>query len=124
MTNNKRLLKIGKGWRIGWDASADKYKGLVGADDWAVELTGSELQDFCRLLAQLSQTMTEMSEHLMAEEKVACEAESDLLWLQVEGYPHAYSLHCIINQDRRCEGHWPEDAVKELIQAAQTLTVF
>ena len=123
MTNNKRLLKSGEGWRIGWDISADKYKGLVGADDWAIELTEGELEDFCRLLAQLSQTMTEMSEHLMDEETIACQAESDLLWLEVEGYPHAYSLHLIINQGRRCEGNWSENAVQGLIRAAQALTL-
>lgn len=124
MTENKRLLKSGKGWRVGLDKNANKYKGLIGSDNWAIELTEAEIHDFCRLLTQLSQTMTEMSEHLMPEERIACEAESDLLWLKVEGYSSAYSLSLIINQERRCEGHWSPSAVQELVIAIQNLTVF
>jgi hypothetical protein len=124
MTNNKCLVKSGKGWRIGWNAEALIYKGLVGADDWAIELTEAEMQDFQRLLAQLAQTMREMSEHLMAEEKISCEAETDLLWLEVEGYPHSYSLRLILYQNRCCEGNWTCEAVSELVKVSQNLTVF
>jgi len=47
---------------------------------------------FCRLSGQLVETMSHLASELMEEEKISCEAESDLLWLQVEGYAHAYSL--------------------------------
>jgi hypothetical protein len=124
MTNSKCLLKRGKGWRIGWNAEAQIYKGLVGSDHWAIELTEAEMQDFQRLLAQLAQTMSEMSEQLMAQEKISCEAESDLLWLEVEGYPHSYSLRLILHQNRCCEGNWTSEAVSELVKVSQNLTVF
>ena len=42
----------------------------------------------------------------MDEEKIAIEAESDLLWVQVEGYPEAYSVQLILNAGRRGEGFW------------------
>lgn len=119
-----KVLKEGTGWRIGWNPSADLYQGLVGSEDWAIELTAAELQDFCRLLTQLAQTMAQMTQELMAEEKIACEAESDLLWLEVEGYPHAYSLRLILNQGRRCEGNWSTNAVPELVQAVASLKFF
>jgi hypothetical protein len=121
---SERLLKKGNGWRIGWNPEALIYKGLIGGDDWAIELTEAELNDFCRLLAQLLQAMTRISEELMDEERIACEAESDLLWMEVEGYPHAYTLRVILNQGRCCEGNWSEKAVPELVQAAQMLKVF
>lgn len=121
---SERLLKQGRGWRLGWDPGADGYPGLVGGDAWAMELTAAELADFCRLLGQLAQTMEQMSGELMDGERIACEAESDLLWLEAEGYPHAYSLRFILNQGRRGEGSWPEEAVRELIQATQIVTVF
>ena len=124
MSINKRLLKSGNGWRIGWNPSAREYPGLVGAETWAVELTEPELNDFCRLLAQLTDTMSEMAGELMAEERIACEAESELLWLEVEGFPHSYSLHLILNQGRRCEGNWDSEAAAELAQAAQMLKLF
>ncbi|MBW4619789.1 MAG: DUF1818 family protein [Cyanosarcina radialis HA8281-LM2] len=120
----ERIVKSAEGWRIGWDPNASKYKGLVGGDRWAIELTEAELNDFCRLLEQLSQTMSQMAAELMDAEKIACEAETDLVWMQVEGYPQAYSLHFILNTERGGEGSWPESAVPGLMQAARVLRVF
>ncbi|MCL1468927.1 DUF1818 family protein [Argonema galeatum] len=120
----ERIVKSGEGWRMGWNPNAAKFKGLVGGDNWAIELTEAELNDFCRLLEQLAATMSQIASELMDEEKIACEAESDLLWLEVAGYPHAYSLHLIVNCDRQCEGSWPADAVPGLLQAVQVLKVF
>jgi len=120
----ERLVKSGSGWRIGWNPNAPEFKGLVGTDDWAVELTEAELNDFCRLLAQLADTIKQLASELMDEEKIACEAESNLLWMEVEGYPHAYSLHFILNTGRSTEGRWNAEAVRDLLQAVETLKVF
>lgn len=120
----ERLIKKGAGWRIGWDSQAELYQGLVGTDDWAIELTKDELDDFCRLLAQLVATMAQMQAELMDEERIVCEAETDLLWMEVEGYPHAYSLRLILNQHRCFEGSWQAEVVLELASACQNLTAF
>jgi hypothetical protein len=120
----ERLLKSGSGWRIGWNPETREYQGLVGSDNWAIELTKAEFDDFCRLLEHLADTMSQMKAELMDEERIACEAESDLLWMEVEGYPHSYSLRLILNRGRRCEGNWTEEVVGDLLQAARTLTVF
>ncbi|MEW6493039.1 MAG: DUF1818 family protein [Cyanobacteriota bacterium] len=120
----ERLLKTGTGWRLGWNPQASGYQGLVGGEDWAVELTEAELDDFCRLLGQLAETMCQMESELMDEEKISCEAESDLLWMEVEGYPHAYTLRFILNTGRRCEGSWQSQAVPGLVQAVGSLKVF
>lgn len=120
----ERLVKSGPGWRIGWNPNTEEFKGLVGGEDWAIELIEAELNDFCRLLGHLADTMSQMTAELMDEEKIACEAESDLIWMQVEGYPNAYSLHLILNTGRRAEGCWPAAAVPGLVQAAQVLKVF
>ncbi len=119
-----RILKKGLGWRIGWNPNPVTYQGLVGGEDWALELTEAEFKDFCRLFKQLAETMEMMTQELMDAERIACEAESDLLWLEVEGYPHAYSLRLILNQGRRCEGNWTEEVVKEFFQAVQILEIF
>jgi hypothetical protein len=120
----ERLIKTGAGWRIGWNPNASEFNGLVGTDDWAIELTEAELNEFCRLLAQLADTMKQLSAELMDEEKIACEAESDLLWMEVEGYPHEYSLRFILNTGRCAEGKWNASAVPGLLQAAEILKVF
>ncbi|MBD2493792.1 DUF1818 family protein [Nostoc sp. FACHB-280] len=120
----ERLIKSGVGWRIGWNPNAPEFKGLVGTDDWAIELTEAELNEFCRLLAQLADTMKQLAAELMDEEKIACEAESDLLWMEVEGYPHEYSLRFILNTGRCAEGKWNASAIPGLLQAAGMLQVF
>jgi hypothetical protein len=120
----ERIVKSGEGWRIGWNPNGSKYKGLVGGDLWAIELTEAELNDFCQLLEQLSQTMSQMAAELMDAEKIACEAETDLIWMQVEGYPQAYGLHFILNTGRGGEGSWPELVVPGLMRAARVLRVF
>ncbi len=120
-----RLLKIGIGWRIGWNPLATtEFKGLVGTDDWAIELTEAELQDFCRLAVQLAETMSQLNSELMDEEKITCEAQSDLIWLEVTGYALSYSLRFILLSGRGAEGSWDENAVIGLLQAVQTLQVF
>jgi hypothetical protein len=120
----QRLLKSGSGWRIGWNPDAPEFKGLVGTDDWAIELTEAEVNDFCRLLLQLADTMKQLASELMDEEKIACEAESDLLWMEIEGYPDTYSLRFILNTNRAAEGKWDASAVPHLLQAAASLKVF
>lgn len=119
-----RQLKAGQGWRIGWDTAAATFRGLVGTDAWAIELTEAELEDFCRLSLQLAETMQHMQQELMDEERISCEAESDLLWMEAEGFPHAYCLRLILLTGRRAEAEWSETAVPELIRAAQMLQVF
>ncbi|MEH2196149.1 MAG: DUF1818 family protein [Nostoc sp.] len=120
----ERVIKTGSGWRIGWNPDATEFQGLVGTDNWAIELTEAELNDFCRLLAQLADTMKQLATELMEEEKITCEAESNLLWMEVEGYPHDYTLRFILNTGRCVEGKWDASAVPGLLQAAGMVKVF
>jgi hypothetical protein len=120
-TESEKFLQSGTGWRIGWHPNAGKFVGLIGGENWAFELTAAEFEDFCRLLLQLAETMQQMQAELMEEERIACEAESDSIWLEVEGYPHAYGIRTILNSGRRCEGEWSPEAVPGLVQAVQTL---
>jgi len=73
---------------------------------------------FCRLSGQLVETMSHLASELMEEEKISCEAESDLLWLQVEGYAHLQSADSL-NTGRCAEGNWAADAVPGLVQAVK-----
>jgi Domain of unknown function (DUF1818) len=119
----QKVLKSGDGWRIGWNP-AGKYQGLVGGDEWAFELTAEELADFCRLLGQLVANVRSIEAELMDEESIACEAESDLVWMQLEGIAGKYGLRLILNTGRSCEGNWSAAAVAELITAIDSLKFF
>jgi hypothetical protein len=115
-----RVLKTGPGWRFGWDPAAIEFRGLIGADDWSIELTQTELHDFCRLVGQLADTMQSMQSELMAEEAITLEAESEQLWLEAEGMPSAYGLRVILLTGRRAEGEWSVAAVPGLLGALRS----
>lgn len=117
----ERLMRSGDGWRIGWHPQGGEYRGLIGSDDWAIELTETEFADFCRLLKQLVETMITMKAELMEQERISCEAETALLWMEVEGYSDRYSLRIILNSDRRCEGNWAEGVAPKLVDAFNSL---
>jgi Domain of unknown function (DUF1818) len=119
----QKVLKSGAGWRIGWNPETE-YQGLVGSDDWAFELTATELADFCRLLGQLVDNMRSIQSELMDEESIACEAETELVWMQVAGIPSQYSLRLILNTGRGCEGNWAAEAVADLVVAVDSLKFF
>ncbi len=121
---SNRVVKEGDGWRVGFDGSAPCYVGLVAGSDWAMELTAAEFQDLVRLVTQLQETMQAIATELMPEEKINCETDSDLLWLEADGFPHRYSLRLILNQGRRCEGCWPEAVVPFVLAAFNSLSVF
>ena len=116
-----RLLKKGKGWRVGWYAEAKQYQGLIGTEDWAIELTATEFKEFYRLLRQLTNTMRQIKSELMDEEKIAIEAESSLMWIEAEGYPEQYTLRLILHCDRRCEGNWRAGVASELLSVMQRI---
>lgn len=119
-----KTIKSGDGWRLGWHPEAPLYPGLVGGEDWGFELTAPEFEDFRRLLMELGATMAAIAEELMEEERITCEAESDLLWLEVEGFPHRYTLRIIVTQQRACEGAWSAIATQELLRAVQLWEAF
>jgi Domain of unknown function (DUF1818) len=112
-----RVVRSGAGWRIGWDPTATEFPGLIGTDDWAIELTAGEFADFVRLTGQLVATMRSMQAELMDEESIALEAESATLWLEVTGFPSAYDLRLIIQSGRRSEAAWAVAAVPGLVAA-------
>ena len=115
-----RILKKGEGWRIGWNPDPTcPFQGLVGADDWAVELTTAEFSDFCRLLTQLAETVEAIAPELMAEENINIEAESDLIWLEIDGLVGNYDLRMLVSQNRSVEGNWLSGSVTEIVKFAQ-----
>ncbi|HIK44001.1 MAG TPA: DUF1818 family protein [Leptolyngbyaceae cyanobacterium M65_K2018_010] len=119
-----RFVKEGVGWRLGWHGQAADYQGLLGGSSWAVELTAMEFQEFCRLAQRLADQIQTLAQELMDEERLTCEVESDLLWLEAEGRPEAFALRFIVQSGRRCEGGWAAEATGELLQAIAQLTLF
>jgi hypothetical protein len=119
-----KQIKQGEGWRVGWDENATVYQGLIGNEDWGIELTALEVKELQRLLAQLIDSLNIITEELMPEEKISVEVESEILWLEAEGYSNDYSLRLILHQNRRCEAYWPAKVTQSLIQAIQTINIW
>ncbi|MEO1401228.1 MAG: DUF1818 family protein [Cyanobacteria bacterium J06635_1] len=119
-----RHIKAGDGWRVGWDDDGNEFQGLLSGEQWALELTATEFNDFCRLTQQIADTMVAMGTELMDAERLTCEQATEQIWLEAEGYPQAYSLRFILLTGRRGEGAWPVAVVPELLQAIAYLKVF
>jgi len=117
---SKQLL-IGEGWRIGLRSDVDLYKGLVGTDSWAIELTEGEFKDFCKLASQLAETMQIMAAELSDGDKICCTLETEDISLEVNGLPHAFTLHLQLLTERSFEGFWDATAVPFLITAIANL---
>lgn len=117
----EQVIKEGTGWRLGRDPQREGYQGLVAGEDWAIELTAPELDDFCHLLQQLAAAMAAMAEELMPEETIACEAETALLWMEASGFPDNYGVRFILNTGRGFEGGWSGAIVPEILRASASL---
>ncbi len=119
-----RQFRSGPGWRVGWDPDVPVFQALVGADDWAIELTQAEFDDFCRFAQQLSDTLEQMRSELMDEEAIACELSNDRLWMEARGYPDQYQLSFIVLTGRRAEGSWAAEVTPEILRVIQMIQVF
>lgn len=115
-----KTIHEGPGWRWGFDPNAEIFPFLLGSQDWAVELTRAEFADFHRLSRDLAQTVTAIADELMEEEKICCELSSELVWLEIEGYAHAYELRFILCQGRKAEGGWPAVIAPALLNSLQS----
>lgn len=116
-----RHVKEGNGWRLGYDPDATVFKGLVGGDRWAIEMTQAEFEDFCRLTQQLVQTLKTIASELMDGERIACEQETDRIWIELEGLPGSYSLRFILLQGRGAEGTWSAATTSDVMQAIPSM---
>ena len=65
--------------------------------------------------------MTAMASELMDEERIACEQETALVWLEAKGFPHHYDLRLILLTGRGGEGTWPAAAVPDLLATLEHL---
>ena len=119
-----RHVQEGHGWRLGWNPDATVFKGLVGGDRWAIEMTQPEFEDFCRLSLQLTQTLQDLAAELMDEERIACEQDTPYIWVEVEGFPDQYSLRFILLQGRGAEGDWPDFAAQAVVKAIPAIGLF
>lgn len=119
----QRQILQGPGWRLGWNPEATVYQGLAGDEHWAVELTLTELRDLHRLSQQLLASLKAIAEELMPEETIELEAESEHIWVALEGFADRYCLRFILLGDRGSEGSWSETATPELLQALAGLAL-
>jgi Domain of unknown function (DUF1818) len=119
---NKQLLS-GKGWRIGWFPRADPFSGLVGGDNWAIELTQPELEEFCSLCLQLVDSAQQAQSELSEQESLTCSAETENICLEMSGYPGDFKLSLQLQTGRRAEGIWDNDSLSELVEAITKITV-
>ncbi|MEA5452751.1 DUF1818 family protein [Leptolyngbya sp. CCNP1308] len=120
----ERFTKEGIGWRLGWNSTDSNYYGLLAGSNWAIELTKAEFYTFQQLAMEVSAAVRAITSELMEGERITCEAESDHLWLEADGFPDAYSIRFILKSGRRCEGEWDVEATQQIMQAIFHLVAF
>ena len=113
---SKQLLS-GKGWRVGWFPHANPFPGLVGGDNWAIELTQPELEEFCTLSLQLIESVQQAQSELSDRESLTCTAETENICLELSGYPGDFRLSLQLHTGRRAEGIWDNNCLSELVDA-------
>lgn len=104
---------------------------LIGADDWAAELTWAELAHMRRAVIVLQQQLVACQDWLMPEETLELEHEQadGGLWMQLSGTPTCWSLRFVLSpaesaavaRDRGIEGAWSTAASGALAAALQGL---
>ena len=116
-----RPLLSGRGWRVGLNPEAGEFCAIVGADTWALELTLSEWEDFCRAIRQIQSAIATVSEQLMEDEEVTFEQASEQLLIAATGQLSALTLYLQIQNNRRGEGYWAPEALPSLFEAIDRL---
>ncbi|AFY72575.1 protein of unknown function (DUF1818) [Synechococcus sp. PCC 7502] len=106
----------GEGWRLGYSPDAEVFVGLVGAENWAIELTEQELTDFYRLSLQLIETMAAMQAELADEEKLTCSAQTTNISIEASGFADSFTIHLQLLNGRRGEGIWTSRAIAEILR--------
>ncbi len=121
MAMQQSQLLRGEGWRVGRRPQDPPYTALVGSETWALELTEAEWQDLGRGLQQLQADLQAAQAHLMEEESITLEHQTERLTLIATGFPHHYQLYLQLHSGRRGEGQWPAEVIPEFKAAVERL---
>ena len=117
-----KYLLSGEGWRLGYSPDAEIFVGLVGAENWAIELNQQEFQNFCRISIQLTETMAAMQSELSEEETLTCSAQTDDIYMEASGLGDHFTIHLQLLNGRRGEGIWSNQAISELLEAVKQMS--
>jgi hypothetical protein len=117
-----KYLLNGEGWRLGHSPDAEIFVGLVGAENWAIELNQQEFEDFCRLSMQLTETMVSMQAELSEEESLTCSAQTEDIYLEASGFADNFTIHLQLLNGRRGEGIWTSSAIAHILEAVKQMS--
>ena len=121
----------GEGWRLRVDPARLPFAVLIGAQQWAAELTLEELALFQRGVLVLQQQLDACRCWLMPEETLELEHDGGALWLQLSGTVDAWSLTFVLSpsecpvgaRPRGLEGRWEAPAAAALAAALRGLVL-
>tara|TARA_Y100001970_G_scaffold294309_1_gene450273 strand:- start:1564 stop:1947 length:384 start_codon:yes stop_codon:yes gene_type:complete len=115
----------GEGWRVLYDQSKVKFPILIGGDNWSIELTYNEYQDFYCVLKTLDDQIINISKNLMDEEVINLEFEKNHWYGELDGKKSAWSLRFIHNDNeqinRSFEFSWPQQAASKVTEHIKEL---
>lgn len=116
-----QLLR-GEGWRVGRRPQTPPYTALIGADSWALELTEPEWQDLCDGLDRIQADLKAAQAHLMDEEAITLEHQTERLTLIATGSPQRHQIYVQLHTGRRAEGQWLAEVIPQVRAAVARLS--
>ena len=113
------IINNEKNWRLVKNLDKGKYCFLIGANNWAIELSNEEFDSLCQLLIKIEKQLNSIKGELMEEELINFEIEKSPWYIELDGNKNQWSLSIILeskNDTRSFEMYWP-------IPIAQTLFI-
>ena len=113
------IINNEKNWRLVKNLDKGKYCFLIGANNWAIELSNEEFDSLCQLLIKIEKQLNSIKGELMEEELINFEIEKSPWYIELDGNKNQWNLSIILeskNDTRSFEMYWP-------IPIAQTLFI-
>jgi hypothetical protein len=117
-----KYLLSGEGWRVGHSPDAETFVGLVGAENWAIELNYQEFEDFKLLSRQLIETIAITKSELSDQETLTCSAQTNHIHIEASGLGDRFTIHLQLLNGRRGEGIWTDTAIAQLLDAVKQIS--
>lgn len=91
------MQREGPGWRLAIDKQRQGYQALIASDDWALELTSAEFEQFRNMCAKIVGQYKDCLDHLMAEENLELCLEEGAFWLELRGDCNGWALRFVLS---------------------------
>ena len=121
------MQREGPGWRLAIDKQRQGYQALIASDDWALELTTAEFEQFRNMCGKIVDQYKDCLDHLMAEENLELCLEEGAFWFELRGDCNGWALRFVLSSalgERGAEGSWQRSTASAFCEALALAEVY